>query len=73
MAEPVPAPDPGLEPAVETVPESAAPAAAAAAVPRQMSSDEITKALGDLADLRDRNAITPEEYEAKKAELLGRL
>ena len=26
-----------------------------------------------LADLRDRGAITPEEYEAKKAELLDRL
>ena len=26
-----------------------------------------------LADLRDRGAITPEEYERKKAELLGRL
>ena len=38
-----------------------------------MSSDEITKALGDLADLRDRGAITPEEYEAKKADLLERL
>ena len=25
------------------------------------------------ADLRDQGAITPEEYEAKKAELLGRL
>ena len=41
--------------------------------PREMSSDEITTALGNLADLRDRGAITPEEYEAKKADLLGRL
>jgi hypothetical protein len=49
---------------------SAAPAAPA---PRNMSSEEITNALGDLADLRDRGAITPEEYEAKKQELLGRL
>ena len=40
---------------------------------REMSSDEITTALGNLADLRDRGAITPEEYEAKKADLLGRL
>jgi len=26
-----------------------------------------------LADLRDKGAITPADYEAKKAELLGRL
>jgi hypothetical protein len=38
-----------------------------------MSADEVTTALGNLADLRDRGAISPEEYEAKKAELLGRL
>jgi Bacterial PH domain/Short C-terminal domain len=40
---------------------------------REMSSEEITGALGDLADLRDRGAISPEEYEAKKQDLLGRL
>jgi membrane protein YdbS with pleckstrin-like domain len=34
---------------------------------------EITQTLARLADLRDRGAITAEEYEAKKAELLGRL
>ena len=51
----------------------AAPAAPAERAEREMSSDEITTALGSLADLRDRGAITPEEYEAKKAELLGRL
>jgi Bacterial PH domain/Short C-terminal domain len=45
----------------------------AAPTPRQMSSEEITSALGDLADLRDRGAISPEEYEAKKQDLLGRL
>lgn len=50
-----------------------APAPAAAPAPRQMSSDEITGALGQLADLRDRGAISPEDYEAKKQELLGRL
>ena len=37
------------------------------------SSDEVTRTLGALADLRDRGAITPEEYEAKKRELLARL
>ena len=30
-------------------------------------------ALNSLADLRDRGAITPEEYEAKKTELLARM
>jgi hypothetical protein len=38
-----------------------------------MSAQEITNALGNLADLRDRGAISPEEYEAKKQDLLGRL
>jgi hypothetical protein len=59
----------------------AAPAAAAAtpsssgatAGPPAMTPDEITRALGNLADLRDRGAISPEEYEAKKQDLLGRL
>jgi Short C-terminal domain/Bacterial PH domain len=37
------------------------------------ASLEVTQTLARLADLRDRGAITPEEYEAKKAELLGRL
>jgi Bacterial PH domain/Short C-terminal domain len=40
---------------------------------RGMSPDEITKSLGDLADLRDRGAISAEDYEAKKQDLLGRL
>ncbi|MEO5704456.1 MAG: PH domain-containing protein [Candidatus Limnocylindrales bacterium] len=53
--------------------EPAAPAVSAVPAVREMSSDEITKAVGDLADLRDRGAITSEEYEAKKADLLGRL
>jgi Bacterial PH domain/Short C-terminal domain len=51
----------------------AAPATLTEPTPRVMSSDEITKAVGDLADLRDRGAITSEEYEAKKADLLERL
>jgi hypothetical protein len=31
------------------------------------------RTLASLADLRDRGAITPEEYEQKKADLLSRL
>ena len=38
-----------------------------------MTPDEVTSTLARLADLRDRGAISPEEYEAKKADLLGRI
>jgi hypothetical protein len=48
-----------------------APSSAAAAAP--MSPDDVTRTLASLADLRDRGAISAEEYEAKKADLLGRL
>jgi len=67
----IPAPPLRAAPPPPPEPTQAPPPAAPA--PRQMSSEEITSALGDLADLRDRGAITPEEFEAKKAELLGRL
>jgi membrane protein YdbS with pleckstrin-like domain len=36
-------------------------------------AEAITRTLAQLSDLRDQGAITPEEYEAKKHELLGRL
>ena len=39
-------------------------------VPRQQS---VTDQIAALADLRDRGAISPAEYEAKKAQLLDRL
>ncbi|HEV8401397.1 MAG TPA: PH domain-containing protein [Candidatus Limnocylindrales bacterium] len=51
-----------------TVPGSASAPGAPTANP-----DEVTRTLASLADLRDRGAITPEEYEAKKADLLSRL
>jgi hypothetical protein len=51
---------------------AAAPAPSAAS-PRGLSPDEVTRTLSNLADLRDRGAITLEEYEAKKDDLLGRL
>ena len=66
-------PAPPLRAAPAPPPESAPPPAPAPPTSRQMSSEEITSALGDLADLRDRGAISPEEYEAKKQDLLGRL
>jgi Bacterial PH domain/Short C-terminal domain len=72
----IPAPPLRATPAPEAAPIAPPPAAApvpAAPAARQMSSDEITGALGNLADLRDRGAISPEDYEAKKQDLLGRL
>jgi uncharacterized membrane protein YdbT with pleckstrin-like domain len=64
-------PSPPLRAAPPAEP-AAAPAPAPAAAP-VMSAEQVTATLDRLADLRDRGAITPEEYEAKKAELLGRL
>jgi hypothetical protein len=73
-AAPQAAPGSELEAAPPPAPPTPVPAAAAAgAGARVMTSEEITGALGNLADLRDRGAISPEEYEAKKQELLGRL
>jgi hypothetical protein len=58
-------------------PAASSPAAtASAAAPAEhaaTSSEDVTDTLHRLADLRDRGAISPAEYEAKKAELLGRL
>ena len=51
----------------------ATPAPAAPAPPPKADPAEVTRTLASLADLRDRGAITPEEYEAKKADLLSRL
>jgi hypothetical protein len=70
-----PAQPPAKEPLL--APTAAAPAAVAAAPPAATPSPSdagrVTDTLARLADLRDRGAITPEEYEAKKSELLGRL
>jgi uncharacterized membrane protein YdbT with pleckstrin-like domain len=37
------------------------------------TQDDAAATLSKLADLRDKGAITPAEYEAKKADLLGRM
>ncbi|HEY2916394.1 MAG TPA: PH domain-containing protein [Candidatus Limnocylindrales bacterium] len=78
-------PGPPLRAGAAAGPPAAQPVtAAAAATPaasdggggataRSMSSEEITRALGNLADLRDRGAISAEDFEAKKQDLLGRL
>jgi membrane protein YdbS with pleckstrin-like domain len=60
------------------VPPPAAPAAAAVApspapAPADTAGDDIGDALTRLGDLRDRGLITPEEYEAKRRELLDRI
>jgi membrane protein YdbS with pleckstrin-like domain len=39
----------------------------------QLTRDEVTRTLNSLADLRDRGAISEDEFEQKKADLLGRL
>jgi membrane protein YdbS with pleckstrin-like domain len=63
VAAPVPAAIPAAPPPVApTLPSAQA-----------TSADEVTAALASLAALRDRGAITADEYEAKKQELLGRI
>jgi uncharacterized membrane protein YdbT with pleckstrin-like domain len=52
-------------------PEPAPAPAAPAAAPE--TADDVTRTLASLAALRDSGAITPEEYEAKKTELLDRI
>lgn len=52
---------------------TAAPATAPAPTPQADTADEVTDALERLGDLRDRGILTPEEFAAKKAELLSRL
>jgi Short C-terminal domain/Bacterial PH domain len=57
-------------------PEPAPPPPASAATPVATMSartDEVADALDRLGDLRDRGLITPEEFDAKKRELLDRL
>jgi hypothetical protein len=70
-----PMPGPAIRTGAPMVPaQAAAPAPAPAAPPPPaMSADEVTRTLASLADLRDRGAISAEEYEAKKADLLHRI
>ena len=51
---------------------AAAPPPRASPPPPQSATD-ITATLGELARLRDAGAVTAEEYETKKVELLARL
>ncbi len=68
------APGAPLEDTTATRAPAQAQAAAAAPAPAPRADpDEVTRTLASLADLRDRGAISPEEYERKKTELLTRL
>jgi len=62
---------------IRAEPAPAAPAyvppAAPVATPEIDTADEVAGALARLGDLKDKGIISPEEFEAKKAELLGRL
>jgi hypothetical protein len=67
-----------VPPAAAEPPAEAAPAAppvpsAGPTATQRTDPDEITRTVANLADLRDRGAISAEEYESKKADLLGRL
>jgi uncharacterized membrane protein YdbT with pleckstrin-like domain len=66
-AAPAEAPAPAPAPA----PMPVAPAAASDAA--RQSPDDIAQTLDSLARMRDAGTITPEEFEVKKQELLGRL
>lgn len=74
--EPAGAPPPPPPPPA-SAPEPSAPQPSSPPLPAAEGQDdgslEITQTLARLADLRDRGAINPEEYEAKKEELLRRL
>jgi uncharacterized membrane protein YdbT with pleckstrin-like domain len=53
--------------------EPAAPPMPAPAAQAEMTADEVANALDRLAELRTKGLITPEEFEGKRRELLGRL
>jgi hypothetical protein len=72
-ARPMPGPAIRTSPPVPAAPAPASAPAPAAPTEARMSADEVTRTLASLADLRDRGAISAEDYEAKKADLLGRI
>jgi uncharacterized membrane protein YdbT with pleckstrin-like domain len=74
-AEPM-APRAGTDRVAEVAPSHAAPppvAAPPAAPAAPSPGDQLTATLESLASLRDKGLITPEEYEAKKRDLLERM
>jgi hypothetical protein len=75
VATPSPEPEAAAEPVLVPPPvvEPVAPPPPPAPATARVDPDEITRTLANLADLRDRGAISAEDYESKKADLLGRL
>jgi len=71
-AQPVRVPEPERPAQTADAALTPSPIPAPAPAPRA-DPDEVTRTLTNLADLRDRGAITAEEYEHKKADLLSRL
>ena len=63
----------GQPPSEDTVSTPVPPTQSPPAWPAPLSRDEVTRTLNSLADLRDRGAISADEFERKKADLLGRL
>ncbi|HWP62226.1 MAG TPA: PH domain-containing protein [Candidatus Binatia bacterium] len=68
----VPMPPPGSPSGVAS-PSAAGPGAGTGGRPSASTPEEVTRTLAQLAELRDRGAISPEDYERKKQELLDRL
>ena len=68
-----PDPTPARAPAAAETPIADTDVPPAQAVDEGEESVRVTETLARLADLRDQGAITTEEYEQKKDELLGRL
>ena len=70
-----PTPPPAMTMGGDVVPAAgmAAGGGPAHSAARTMTPAEVTQTLAGLADLRDRGALSPEEYEAKKTDLLSRL
>ncbi len=72
-----PVPTPPLRAAEPSAPVGDETVAAAVTPPvttaGELDPDDVTRTLSTLADLRDRGAITAEEFERKKADLLSRL
>jgi len=67
---PAPPPAPVTPPPVTPAPVTPPPPEPS---PARMTADEVTRTLASLAQLRDNGAISPEDYEQKKADLLGRI
>jgi hypothetical protein len=67
------APAPAPSPAAYSPPAPQPAAAPAQAAPTQAEAAAIIEQIKQVASLRDAGAITPEEFEAKKKELLARI